>query len=105
MLSPYLANGELKPLPMGLQVFEGIISTGVNYIDKTEYIYRMTRPSNKFVFLSRPRRFGKSMLCYTLRAYFEGKRELFRDLAIDKLETEWQSHPVILLSMNTRWRN
>ena len=69
------------------------------YVDKTEYIYRMTHNDGKFFFLSRPRRFGKSLLTSTLKSYFEGKRELFKGLAIEKLETEWTEYPVLHFSM------
>ena len=58
------------------------------YIDKTEYIYRMTHVSGRYVFLSRPRRFGKSLLVSTLKSYFEGKKELFEGLAIEQRRTD-----------------
>ena len=65
------------------------------YIDKTEYIYRMTHTDGKYFFLSRPRRFGKSLLVSTFQSYFEGKKDLFRGLAIEKFETEWTEYPVL----------
>ena len=89
---------EEKRYPIGIQTFSEIITKNCFYIDKTEYIYKMTR--RKFVFLSRPRRFGKSLLVSTLKSYFEGKRELFRGLAIDRLETEWTEHPVLHFDMS-----
>ena len=80
--------------PLGLQTFERIIKENYLYIDKTELIYNLTHEST-YCFLSRPRRFGKSLLVTTLHAYFEGKRELFKGLAIDSLETEWTAYPVL----------
>ena len=69
------------------------------YVDKTEYVYRMTHGGGKYFFLSRPRRFGKSLLTSTFLSYFEGKKELFKGLAIEKLETEWTEYPVLHFSM------
>ena len=86
--------------PIGEQDFPSIRKTGRLYIDKTELIHRMTHSSAKYMFLSRPRRFGKSLLVSTLKAYFEGRRELFEGLAIDALESEWESYPVILLDIS-----
>ncbi len=71
-----------------MQTFSDIIEEGRVYVDKTEYVYRMTHASYSYVFLSRPRRFGKSLLASTLESYFEGRMELFRGLAIDRLESE-----------------
>lgn len=73
--------------PIGIQNFEDLRNSNYVYIDKTELIYRLTH-SNKVYFLSRPRRFGKSLLVSTLEAYFQGKKELFRGLAMEQLETE-----------------
>ncbi len=89
---------EEKRYPIGIQTFEKVIEGNYFYVDKTEYIYKMTR--KKFVFLSRPRRFGKSLLVSTLKSYFEGKRELFKGLAIDRLATEWTEHPVLHFDMS-----
>ncbi len=89
---------EEKRYPIGIQTFEKVIEGNYFYVDKTEYIYKMTR--KKFVFLSRPRRFGKSLLVSTLKSYFEGKRELFKGLAIDRLATEWTAHPVLHFDMS-----
>jgi len=83
--------------PIGVQDFEKLIDEGYIYVDKTEFIYKIAQTGNIF-FLSRPRRFGKSLLISTLKAYFEGKRELFRGLAIEALEKEWREYPVIHLS-------
>ena len=73
--------------PIGRQDFAEIRTAGnFLYVDKTEYVYRMTHSGAKFIFLSRPRRFGKSLLVSTLHSYFEGRRELFKGLAIEALE-------------------
>ena len=93
-------------MPIGIQDFIGIREDGFCYVDKTERIHQLITGSGKQFFLSRPRRFGKSLLCSTLGAIFEGKRELFRKiagfpaLAIDSLDWEWKKHPVIRLSLN-----
>ena len=71
------------------------------YVDKTEYVYRMTHANSKYMFLSRPRRLGKSLLTDTLQCYFEGRKELFEGLAIEKLETEWTEYPVLHFDMST----
>ncbi len=84
--------------PLGIQTFSDIIEGGYVYVDKTEYVYNMTR--SRYVFLSRPRRFGKSLLVSTLKSYFEGKRELFKGLAIEALEKDWTEYPVIRLDMS-----
>ena len=85
--------------PVGVQTFRYIIEGGYEYVDKTGYIPELCR--NKFVFLGRPRRFGKSLLLSTLKEYFEGNRELFRGLAIDRLEPgEWTSYPVFHIDLN-----
>ena len=88
-----------KLYPIGIQTFEEIRKNDFFYIDKTEYIYRMTHTSGKFFFLSRPRRFGKSLLVSTFQSYFEGKKELFEALAIEKLEKEWKEYPVLHFSL------
>ena len=84
--------------PVGDSSFSNIREKGQVYVDKTSLIYRLTHDSS-YYFLSRPRRFGKSLMLSTLRAYFEGRRELFEGLAMADLETEWRKHPVIYLSM------
>ena len=88
-----------KLYPIGIQTFEEIRKLDNLYIDKTEYIYRMTHTDGKFFFLSRPRRFGKSLLVSTFKSYFEGKKELFEGLAIEKLEKEWNEYPVLHFSL------
>ena len=88
-----------KLYPIGIQTFEEVRKLDNLYIDKTEYIYRMTHTDGKYFFLSRPRRFGKSLLVSTFKSYFEGKKELFEGLAIEKLEKEWNEYPVLHFSL------
>ena len=83
--------------PIGIQSFEQIIEDDYVYLDKTALVYDLVT-NGKIYFLSRPRRFGKSLLVSTLKCYFEGKKELFKGLAIDKLEKEWKQYPVFHLS-------
>lgn len=90
----------LKRLPVGIQTFSEVIDRDCLYVDKTEYIYKMTRYS-KYIFLSRPRRFGKSLLVSTIQSYFEGRRELFKGLYIDSVEKEWAAYPVLRFDMST----
>ena len=90
-----------KLYPIGIQTFERIRKEDKLYIDKTEYVYHMTHTDGTYFLLSRPRRFGKSLLVSTLKSYFEGKRELFKGLAIDRLEQEWTQYPVLHFSMAT----
>lgn len=87
--------------PVGVQTFEDVRTNFDGYVDKTGYVYRLATSPGKTFFLSRPRRFGKSLLLSTMQAYFEGRRELFGGLAIEKLETAWESHPVIRLDLST----
>ena len=90
--------------PIGIQSFEEIRKGGFLYVDKTERVYRMVK-SGKYYFLSRPRRFGKSLLISTLEAYFRGRRELFAGLAMERLEREWTTYPVFHLDLNARKYN
>ena len=90
----------LKLYPIGIQTFERIRREDKLYIDKTEYVYRMTHTSGTYFFLARPRRFGKSLLVSTMQSYFEGKKELFKGLAVDKLEKEWTEYPVLHFDMS-----
>ena len=83
--------------PIGIQTFSEIITQGYVYVDKTEHVYNLAH-GGKYYFLSRPRRFGKSLLVSTLDAYFSGKSELFKGLAIEKLEQDWKTYPVLRLS-------
>ena len=89
-----------KLYPIGMQTFSEIREEDFLYVDKTEYIYRMTHTSGKYFFLSRPRRFGKSLLVSTMQSYFEGKKELFKGLAVEKLEKEWTEYPVLHFDMS-----
>ncbi|WP_456095094.1 AAA family ATPase [Paraprevotella xylaniphila] len=86
--------------PIGIQTFSEIRNKSYLYIDKTEYVYRMTHSASKYMFLSRPRRFGKSLLTSTLAAYFEGCKDLFKGLALERLETEWTEYPVLRFDMS-----
>ena len=92
-------RSELKRLPLGIQTFSEIREGNYLYVDKTDLIYGLTY-NHKYVFLSRPRRFGKSLLCSTLASYFEGRKDLFEGLAIEKLETEWRQHPVLRFDLS-----
>ncbi|MEG1545822.1 MAG: AAA family ATPase, partial [Bacteroides sp.] len=89
----------LRKLPIGIQSFEKLRTKGYMYVDKTELIYRLVSRGDSY-FLSRPRRFGKSLLLSTLEAYFQGKKELFSGLAMERLEKNWTVHPVIHLDLN-----
>ena len=88
--------------PIGIQNFEKIRKDGYLYIDKTALIYQLVK-TGSYYFLSRPRRFGKSLLLSTLEAYFQGKRELFEGLAMERLEKDWEVYPVLHLDLNTRY--
>ena len=94
-----MENKTLKRLPVGIQTYEKLVGSDCLYIDKTEYIYKMVNYSN-YIFLSRPRRFGKSLLVSTLQAYFEGKNELFKGLYIDSVEKNWTEYPVLRFDMS-----
>ncbi len=89
-----------KRYPIGIQTFERIRKEDLFYVDKTEYVYRMTHTDGTYFFLSRPRRFGKSLLVSTFQSYFEGRKELFEGLAIEKLEKEWTKYPVLHFDMS-----
>ena len=93
-----MENKTLKQLPVGIQTYEKLVEQNCLYVDKTEYIYKMVNYSN-YIFLSRPRRFGKSLLVSTLQAYFEGKKELFKGLYIDSVEKDWTEYPVLKFSL------
>ena len=86
--------------PIGIQSFPDIRGRGFVYVDKTAFVYQMAL-MGKFYFLSRPRRFGKSLLVSTMEAYFLGRKDLFKGLALEKLETEWKTYPVLHLDLNT----
>jgi hypothetical protein len=89
----------LKNMPIGVQDFESLRNDDYLYVDKTALIYQLVT-TGRYYFLSRPRRFGKSMLLSTLHAYFEGRKELFEGLAIEKLEKNWAKYPVLHLDLN-----
>lgn len=89
--------------PIGIQTFEQIIEEGYLYIDKTDLVYKLAH-SGKIYFLSRPRRFGKSLLVSTLDAYFSGRKELFEGLAISRLESEWNQYPVFRIDFNINFQ-
>lgn len=85
---------KLKNLPIGIQNFESLINDGYLYVDKTALMYELVT-TGRYYFLSRPRRFGKSLLISTLHSYFDGKKELFDGLAVSKLEQKWEKYPVL----------
>ena len=98
-----------RKLPLGVQSFKDLQEKGFLYVDKTEYLFRLAN-SSKVYFLSRPRRFGKSLFLSTLAAYFRGQKELFKDLYLEQAEeaqaaqenrTMWQAYPVLYLDFNT----
>lgn len=89
-----------KLYPIGIQNFESLRKDGYFYIDKTASIYQLAN-TGRYYFLSRPRRFGKSLLISTLEAYFQGKKELFEGLAIEKLEKDWIKYPILHIDLNT----
>ena len=90
-----------KHYPIGIQSFEELRKGGYYYADKTELIYRLVK-TGKYYFLSRPRRFGKSLLISTLEAYFLGRKELFQGLAMEQLEKDWTAYPVLHLDLNSQ---
>lgn len=86
--------------PIGIQDFEDLQRNGYAYVDKTNFVYKLA-DEGKYYFLSRPRRFGKSLFLSTLEAYFQGKKKLFEGLAIYDLETEWKKYPIFHIDLNT----
>jgi len=90
----------MRELPTGLQEFEHIRTSNAIYVDKTDMIHRIVSGARKHFFIARPRRFGKTLMCWTLDALFSGKRELFEGLAISKTDWSWESWPVIHLDMS-----
>ena len=86
--------------PIGIQTFEKLREGNYLYIDKTKYVHRLVHSDAQYVFLSRPRRFGKSLLTSTLHSYFEGRKDLFKGLTIERLETEWTAYPVLHFDMS-----
>jgi len=98
LLSLWKNSATMVNYPIGIQTFDKIRQDGYLYIDKTKYIYEITHPG-QYVFLSRPRRFGKSLLTSTFDAYFSGRKDLFKGLAIEELEKEWKVYPVLHFSL------
>lgn len=92
-------NKLLRKLPVGIQTFEKLREEGCLYVDKTAWVWEMASTSTPY-FLSRPRRFGKSLLLSTFESYFLGRKDLFKGLAIEQLETEWNEHTVLHLDLN-----
>ena len=95
-----MANINNRKLPVGIQSFKVIREQSYLYVDKTDIIWNLANNSNKYNYLSRPRRFGKSLLVDTLQMYLEGRKDLFEGLKIMQLEKEWRQHPVIRLDMS-----
>ena len=93
-----------QKLPIGIQNFEDLRDKGFKYVDKSAIVYKLVT-EGKYYFLSRPRRFGKSLLLSTIEAYFQGKRELFNGLAIAELESDWIEYPILHLDLNTQQYN
>ena len=91
---------QLQRCPVGIQTFSKLREEDYLYVDKTDLIYQLTHGASQYVFLSRPRRFGKSLLVSTLEAYFQGRKELFKGLAMERLEREWTSYPVLRFDMS-----
>ena len=88
-----------RKYPIGIQTFSEVIRNGYVYVDKTDLVWRL-KDYAKYVFMSRPRRFGKSLLTSTLESYFSGKKELFQGLKIMDLEQDWKQYPVIHLDLS-----
>ena len=91
---------KIMKYPIGIQNFGEVRRGGYAYVDKTALIYKMAS-EGKYYFLSRPRRFGKSLLLSTMESYFSGEKELFRGLAMERLEQEWTAHPILHIDLNT----
>ena len=87
----------MKNITSSVYTFESLIQGQFQYVDKTEYIWQLIKPAKEMYFLSRPRRFGKSLTVSTLKAVFEGKKELFKGLAIYDKPYDWKKYPVIHL--------
>lgn len=100
-VKPFFVLMGIQRYPVGIQSFEEIRSGGYVYVDKTAIVDRLIK-EGKYYFLSRPRRFGKSLLLSTIEAYFLGRRDLFEGLALDRLTDEWEPHPVLHLDLNNR---
>ena len=95
-----MANNEYRKQPTGIQAFNIIREEGYLYVDKTDIIWDLANKGRRYNYLSRPRRFGKSVLIDTLQCYFEGRKEFFEGLKIMDLEKDWKEYPVIRLDMS-----
>ena len=89
-----------KIYPIGVQNFATLREDGYTYVDKTGFIEKLVT-KGKYYFLSRPRRFGKSLLLSTIEAFYQGRKDLFQGLAISRMEHDWEPHPVLHIAMNT----
>lgn len=90
----------VQKLPIGIQDFESLRKDGYLYVDKTRLVHKLVS-NGRYYFLSRPRRFGKSLLLSTIKTYFQGKKDIFKGLAIEQLEKDWTEHPIFHLDLNT----
>ena len=99
-------NSVLRKLPIGIQTFEDIRRDDYLYVDKTAFVWRIANTGKPY-FLSRPRRFGKSLLLSTFESYFKGKKELFEGLAIEQIETEWKQYTtkIIIAEPFSNWES
>ena len=95
-----MADISSRKLPTGIQSFKVIREEGYLYVDKSDIVWHLVNAGKRYNYLSRPRRFGKSVLVDTLQMYLEGRKELFEGLKIMQLEKEWKSYPVIRLDMS-----
>lgn len=91
---------QIRKYPVGIQTFSRLIQDGYVYVDKTDLVWEMVNFA-KYIFLSRPRRFGKSLLSSTLESYFKGEKDLFKGLKIMSLEKEWVHYPVLHFDLST----
>lgn len=99
--SGHIARSKPIRYPVGIHTFSELMEGGYMYVDKTAFVHKLIQ-EGKYYFLSRPRRFGKSLLLSTIEAYFQGQRDLFKGLALDSLTDDWEPHPVLHLDLNSR---
>jgi hypothetical protein len=92
----------MKPMSTSIYTFQDLIEGGFLYVDKTQFVYELVRYPKGLYFLSRPRRFGKSLLLSTLKSYFQGNRHLFQGLFLDDQHVEWQKHLIIHIDLGDR---
>lgn len=100
IFAQYLQLTAMQKYPIGIQSFSSLIEDGYTYVDKTRFVANLVN-EGKYIFLSRPRRFGKSLLLSTFHAYFDGRRDLFRGLAIDSMDMDWTPTPVLHFDLNS----